>query len=180
MKEEERLDASDFLVAELAEKVECLEKVASATREETLYIQSQSMRNNLLFNNITEDTDERPDDTERKLRKFLVDKLQMAQQKVDDITFERVHRVGTRRQDTRARQIVAKFNEFKEREAIRKQGSRLRGTEYFINEQFPREIVDRRKKLIPRMMAARREGKRAWVSYDTLYIDGKQTKIDTV
>ena len=56
---------------------------------------------------------------------------------------------------------------------MRKQGKALQGTQFHVYEQFPKEVGDKRRKLVPHMQAARREGKRAWISYDTLYIDGK-------
>ena len=59
-----------------------------------LYMQSQSMRNNLIFNSISEDPHEKPDSTELKLRQFMVDKLKLAQDFVDSLRLERVHRIG--------------------------------------------------------------------------------------
>ena len=59
---------------------------------------------------------------------------------------------------------------------VRKQRQTLKGTRYFVNEQFPREVVERRRRLVPRMNAARQDGHKAWITYDTLYIDGKPVK----
>ena len=59
---------------------------------------------------------------------------------------------------------------------VRKQGKGLQGTNYSVFEQFPIEIVEKRKWLIPKMKEAKRKGHRAWVSYDTLHIDGKPVK----
>lgn len=47
----------------------------------------------------------------------------------------------------------------------------LKGTNFFISEQFPKEITERRKKLLPRLKRAKEENRDAWISYDTLYID---------
>ena len=62
---------------------------------------------------------------------------------------------------------------FKDREVVRQARSNLKGTGHFVYEQFPKEIGDRRKELLPKMRQAIRDGKRAWISYDTLYIDGR-------
>ena len=48
-----------------------------------LYLQSQSMRNNLIFSGIMEDGCENPEATEIKVRHFIVDKLKTAQNVVD-------------------------------------------------------------------------------------------------
>ena len=42
-----------------------------------------------------------------------------------------------------------------------------------MNEQFPREVADKRRRLVPKMKEARQQGKSAWLSYDTLYVDGR-------
>ena len=90
---------------------------------------------------------------------------------------ESVHRMGAIFQGS-SRKIVAKFNLFKEREMVRKQWKNLENTPYYVHEQFPREVVAKRRQLIPTMKEAKRNGKNAWISYDTLYIDGKAQKDD--
>ena len=115
---------------------------------------------------------EKSEDTEIILRQFLVEKMKIAQDLVNKISFERVHRMGYS-SNGRARSIVAKFTLYKEKELVRKQWKSLMGTQYFVNEQLPREVVNKRKALMPKMKAARDQGKTAWISYDTLYIDGK-------
>lgn len=51
-----------------------------AKMEDTLnYLQSQSMRNNLVFSNSEEGVNEKPEETERILRSFIVQKLKFAQ-----------------------------------------------------------------------------------------------------
>ena len=91
------------------------------------------------------------------------------------MAFDRVHRMGPR-SDGRCRKIVARFRDFKEREFVRKQWKSLEGTHFQVHEQFPPEIVEKRRKLIPKLKAARQQNKRAWISYDTLYVDGKPVR----
>ncbi|KAH3850486.1 hypothetical protein DPMN_092898, partial [Dreissena polymorpha] len=50
---------------------------------------------------------------------------------------------------------------------------RFERTNYQMHEQFPPEVLEKRRKLVPHMKDARKEGKRAWIAYDTLYVDGK-------
>jgi hypothetical protein len=52
----------------------------------------------------------------------------------------------------------------------------LKGKIYGISPELPKEIVDRRKKVIPRLIDAKKEGKSAYFSRaepDNLYIDDK-------
>lgn len=71
------------------------------------------------------------------------------------------------------RNIVAKVLQFKHREIVRRARTILKGTGFLINEQFPKEIADRHRQLLPKMRQATRDGKSAWISYDTLYIEGR-------
>lgn len=149
-------------------------------KDDLLYVQSQSMRNNLLFANIPESAHEKPDDCEKLVRQFMADKLQLAQDIVDSIGFERVHRTLDRNTAAhgKPRHIVAKFSSFKDRELVRRAKGKLKGTQFFIFEQFPKEVADRRRSLMPKLKQAIRDGNRAWLSYDTLYIDGRPVRDD--
>ena len=92
----------------------------AALKDELVYIQSKSMRNNLVFSGIKEEKNELSEQTERKLRDFLVDKLHMAHEAVKQLYFDRVHRFGSRSNTMIYRRIVAKFTFYKQREVVRK------------------------------------------------------------
>ena len=130
------------------------------------------MRSNLLFSNIEEVPAGENEDCEKTIREFLENKMKIARDIVTNIKFERVHRIGVNK-SRYPRNIVAKFNLFKERELVRKSGVALKGTRYYVNEQFPKEVIEKRKQLLPKMKEARKNGHNAWLAYDTLYIDGK-------
>ena len=117
---------------------------------------------------------------EVKFRDFLVQKLKIAKSIVDSIKLERIHRMGAPSADTnrRGRNIVVKFAFFSDRELVRRQKHLLRGSDYYLYEQFPPEIAARRRKLVSRLHDAIKANKKAWLVYDTLYIEGKPFKCD--
>ena len=172
---EEKVERCDFSLALANDKVLSLEKEKATLKENIVYLQSQSMRNNLTFSNIPEPQTESNEEVEERLRLFMVEKMNLAQDLVDGMVFERVHRMGQKKVGT-IRSIVAKFNRFKDKELVRKQWKSLEETPYYVSEQFPKEVVEKRKKLKPKLRDAKSEGKRAWIAYDTLYIDGKAIK----
>lgn len=174
---EERAESTDYNLGLFSSKVEQLESRSKQLADDLTYVQSQSMRNNLVFGNIEEARQGESEDTELVLRGFLVEKMKIASDLVAQLKFERVHRMGER-QRGRDRKIVAKFNLFKERELVRKSWKSLDNSKYFVHEQFPKEVIDKRRALIPKMKEARTKGQRAWLSYDTLYIDGKAQRDD--
>ncbi|XP_052225400.1 uncharacterized protein LOC127840939 [Dreissena polymorpha] len=143
-------------------------------------MQAQSMRNNLIFSGINESSSEKPDDTERLLCSFIVENLQIPQDDAKCINLERVHRIGVRQSGNQPpRPIVAKFSLFKDRESVRKSSWNLKGTNYYVSEQFPKDVADRRRSLMPAFRKARADGKKAWLSYDKLYIDGVPVRPDS-
>ncbi|XP_045214306.2 uncharacterized protein LOC123564644 [Mercenaria mercenaria] len=172
-------ESTDFNLGLVNDKVVTLEKERVAMRDDLAYLQSQSMSNNLIFGNIFEAPTETPAETEETLRGFMEAELNIAKELVEKIQFERVHRVGTKKSQTDRRNIVAKFSLFKEREMVRKQWKNLQGTNFYMHEQFPKEVNDKRRKLLPQLKEAKRAGKKAWLSFDTLYIDGKPMRPET-
>ncbi|KAH3689494.1 hypothetical protein DPMN_191818 [Dreissena polymorpha] len=60
----------------------------------------------------------------------------------------------------KVRNTVAKFTFFKDREMVRKRWKELDGTAYRVFEQFPPEVMSKRRQLVVKMKEAMRLGKR--------------------
>ena len=118
------------------------------------------------------------EDLDVKFRDFMVQKLKLARSLVDSMKIERIHRMGAPSTDThrRGRNIVIKFAFFTDRELVLRQKHQLKKSDYFLYEQFPPEIAARRRKLVPKLHEAIKANKKAWLVYDTLYIEGKPFK----
>ncbi|KAH3897116.1 hypothetical protein DPMN_021301 [Dreissena polymorpha] len=71
--------------------------------------------------------------------------------------FERVHRSPSHPVTGKVRSVVAKFAFFKDREVVRRQWPELKGTPYNVFEQFPPEIQEKRRRLVPKMKEAKRD-----------------------
>ncbi|XP_062577804.1 uncharacterized protein LOC134239653 [Saccostrea cucullata] len=131
-------------------------------------LKSRAMRDNLVFTGIPEYRDE---NCEEVLQYFLKTKLKI----YDEIPLERVHRLGKPDEyRTKPRNIVAKFSFYKDREFVRKRAPlRLKGSNIWVNEQFPPEVEEKRRKLYPVMRKAMKNNKRVKLVVDKLYIDGE-------
>ena len=90
------------------------------------------------------------------------------------VDFIRAHRFG--KMDKKTRPIVCRFKTFSDRETVRKQATNLKGTHYSINEQFPKEVNDRRKELWKYYKEAKEQERKACFRRDKLFIDGVQFK----
>lgn len=139
--------------------------IENELKSEISDLKCRSMRDNLMFYKLPEERDE---NCEEKIQQFIKEKL-----KIDDgepIRLHRAHRVG--QYDSRkCRPIVAKFVFYQDRERVRKSAKELRGTNFGISEQFPKQVMEARRQLIPIMKKAREEGKEAYLRIDKLYID---------
>ncbi|XP_062568339.1 uncharacterized protein LOC134230520 [Saccostrea cucullata] len=148
--------------------LQLINKENAEIRDSIVDLKTRSMRDNLMFSGIPE---QKGEDTEGVLQLFLRKKFKLDY----EISFERVHRLGKFTEfSDRPRNIVAKFTYFKDREYIRtKAPHRLHGCNIWVNEQFPAEIEERRKKLYPVMRQARLDKCKTKLVRDVLYINGK-------
>jgi hypothetical protein len=71
---------------------------------------------------------------------------------------------------------VVKFNYFRDREFIRQNARKLRGTRIGIAEQFPEEIEKIRQTLYPEMKKAKAAKQRVHMVQDKLFINGVELK----
>ena len=87
-----KLEAMEFTLGLTSDKLEHVQKERDSMKEDIIYMKSQGMRSNLIFSRIPEENDK----IGEIVRDFLVDKLKLSKEKVDEIKFERVHRMGNR------------------------------------------------------------------------------------
>ncbi len=129
------------------------------------YLEGQTRRNNLVLDGVTESPGETWTETEEKVQKILMEKLQL--QKVE---VERTHRAGKPSGGDRPRPIVIKLLRYKDREAILQRAKSLKGTNIYINEDFTDSVRRKRKDLMPEFRAARARGDIAYLRHDKLVV----------
>ena len=140
-------------------------------KKEMLYLDCYSRRENLNFFGLDEEENE---DTKGILETFMQNHLGITN--TENIEFQRIHRVGKTRQDGSSRPIIARFLRFQDRQRVIRAAYKLRNTGYKIMEDFPKEIIERRRPLVPIMKDAKANGKTAFFLKsmpDKLIIDGK-------
>ncbi|MES9880608.1 MAG: hypothetical protein ABW185_06975 [Sedimenticola sp.] len=140
-------------------------------------IEGQSRRNNLLFHGIKGDANESWDVSERKIRNFITEELQMPEGETFDL--ERAHRLrlpGNRNDGP----IITKFTKYKDRESVMNSARRkLDGrSQYRVAEDFTPRVRQARRALGEDMVRARNKGYRASIKFDKLIIDDKIYKYD--
>ena len=168
------LKKDKVLIAGLLEQAQKNEDMINELQTKNLYLEAYSRRENLKFMNIKEETtiDEK-EDTEEVLRSFLERDLGFADAR--NVEIQRVHRNG-KSKDGKPRPILARFLRFKDVQKIISLGHRLKDTDYQIFQDYPAEIINRRRSQMESFKAARKKGIPASFSSsqpDKLYIRGK-------
>ena len=135
-------------------------------KDKLIDLENRSRRNNLRFERIRDDENENWTQTELKLNNLLKNVLKLDSAK---ITVERAHRVGKFDRNSN-RCVVAKFLNWKDKEAITTAVRKFKPEGVFINDDYAEETVLKRKELIPLMKKARAEGKYAVINVDKLIV----------
>lgn len=144
-------------------------------KEQLLHMDSYSRRDNLLFSGIADNRDERDYMAKRKLLDIM--KNNMGLQDVDQFKIVRCHRLGPFRYG-RMRDIIIRFHYFGDRSLVWDSRAKLRGTNVYLKEDFPLEVLKRRASLWPVMKAAQRKNYNASLVEDKLMIDGRRYTVD--
>ena len=154
----------------LKSKNECLEKKMQELERKTDDLEGRSKRNNLIIHGLLRLENETGEDCEGALKDLITDKLEL----VDDVQFDRVHRLNARPNSP----VVARCTYFKDKVKILKAKRKLQGSDVFIGEDFSVRVRDIRRQLVPHLKKARSESKKATMVYDHLIIEGKRLTVD--
>ncbi|XP_070548974.1 uncharacterized protein [Ptychodera flava] len=127
----------DYLEEDIVRIERQLKQLNTAKAE----MEDQSKRNNVIFRGVKEVGVETWEETERKIKTLLSEKMKIE----ENIEFERVHRMKTGTNMNRP--IVAMCCSYKDKEKILSKGKELRGTDIFVDEHFSKETGFIRKKL---------------------------------
>ena len=121
------------------------EKDIEFLKEEVLQIQAGSMRDNLVYNNIEELAVETSEKTKDILINFMKKKLKIPDRLLQDITFDRVHRMGQKQH--RPRPIVTKFNPYRGKELVLQHTKNLdKAKRFIISDQLPNKFAAKKTK----------------------------------
>ena len=111
-------------------------------------LEARSRRNNLLFHGLVESPNE---NVYEKLGEFLWTEMGLD---IDDFYIERIHRLGSLRRaraisQTPRRPIIVAFGQYRNTNTILETAYMLRGSDFSVSRDLPKEILNARKNLMP-------------------------------
>lgn len=155
-------------------RIQELQSQLNQLKDEKIYMEVYQRRENLRFFGIQEVGAE--EETEEVLVNFL--RTELGLEDVHGLEFQRVHRIGKRDpSDGKPRQIIVRFLRYPDREKIMFNARKLKGKDFGISPDLPKETMERRKKKMKLFKKAKEDGKTAYFSReepDKLFIDGVQ------
>ena len=143
-------------------------------------LENQSRRDNLLFYGFKEERNEDETAIKRKLFNLLTTQMRLAPHVVENMKVVRCHRKGPYVQG-RDRPIIVKMHWFQDRKVIWESKSHLKGTEFYINEDFSDLTESRRRDLYPILKAARNNAKyrdNVSINVDRLILNGRTYTVE--
>ena len=139
-------DKLSHAVSEIA----VLKQENRSLKDKIINLESYSRRDNLLFYGIQESREEKNKDCAMK----LYDVLKSMKSEFSEIPIIKCHRKGKYVRG-QVRPIIAKFFT-QDRDAIWSEKVQLKGTSYFVGEDFPYEVEQNRRLLLPVFLHARK------------------------
>ena len=160
--------------------------------DKVLKLECRSMRENLIFSGLEESQEEDEDTLRSTLTSLIENKLNV--EDASDIDILECHRLPKPRyfkgtDNSRPRNVVAKFANkhhvyriLKHASRILKHASNLKGEDppIFINQQYPSEIANRRRTLLPVYRMAKAHKMKAFLNQDKLTIRGSIYTVDNI
>jgi hypothetical protein len=132
-------------------EVKQIRRELDVVKESNLRLDVYTRRDNLLFYNVPENNSV---DVENVVRAVLRDKLEIE----GNIELEYTFRLGKQRANTdKPRPIMVRFVRYRERMIVLKNAKKLAGTGQAIAPDYPKEMQDRRARIVPIMHQMRRQ-----------------------
>ena len=143
--------------------------------EKNISLELYSRRENLIFEGIQRLDHE---DCLTKVKHVMLNNLKLQQNFVSSLQIESCHPLPL--SYSKQSRIIVRFVSHQDRQKVFSARFKLVGSGIFINEDFPTEILSRRKALYPIMKKAKSLGKKATLTKDQLLIDSVRYTVDTL
>ncbi|XP_075534678.1 uncharacterized protein LOC142569037 [Dermacentor variabilis] len=129
-------------------------------------LENRSRRNNIILHGLGEHNAENTDMLLSNVHQFFTEKLQ-----IECPPIERCHRIGTKREG-RSRPVILRVLDFRNKVEIMKIVSKLKGTKFYITEDYSANVRTIHKKLWAATSSFRDHGSVVRLRYDRVFING--------
>ena len=177
----ERLEKLENKITDFESEMQALHRDNKSLQQRIIDIDGQSRRSNLILDGIPEASPAEKETFNDCIKKVQDVFTKMGVSEPQQIRFERCHHLGPAQRPTppgatppKPRPIIFKFHYFGDRQRVWSAKKELKETDFFIREDFPKEVVERRRQLLPIQKAAVSQGHESYLIVDKLHIKYSQ------
>ena len=172
--------------AKLETEIDALKVRFLEEQEKVIALENYSRRENLLFMNVPEQTEQEGENCANNIFDIIKNELNID---VENLKFHAIHRVGKRRSSDETskaypRPIIARFLCREDRDMVLKGKARVRNSSQFenvyITQDYAKAIQMERKVLIKAMFLARKKGMKAKVVDRNLVVNNNVYNVDNI
>lgn len=156
-------------------KLENIEKENKLLRQQIQQMNDYSRRENLILEGLEDDCNETHETLQKKLHTFIKDKLAVVD--ASNIQIDKFHRLG-KSDPERCRAVIMRFKSTGDRMNIWNKRKNLKGSKYYLKEDFSPATKEARHKLNPYLRAARAAGRRATLVGEKLLVNGARYTVE--
>uniref|UniRef100_A0A8D9AH65 Endonuclease-reverse transcriptase n=1 Tax=Cacopsylla melanoneura TaxID=428564 RepID=A0A8D9AH65_9HEMI len=165
-----KIDTMEKKLDPLMERMDIVEKkMETYTKQMDTYYEKEKRKRNVIIFGIEQEQGENYATLEEKLRNMIREKMDIT---ILSTEVDSVKRFG--RAQNNQRPIIMALTTWKRKMELISNGRKLKGTGISIREDFPQEVQRIRKSLYEEMMEHRRNGRKAYIRYDKLIIEGNE------
>ena len=172
--------------AKLETEIDALKVRFLEEQEKVIALENYSRRENLLFMNVPEQTEQEGENCANNIFDIIKNELNID---VENLKFHAIHRVGKRRSSDETskaypRPIIARFLYREDRDMVLKAKGRLRNSSQYenmyITQEYVKAIQMERNVLIKAMFLARKKGMNARVVDRNLVVNNNVCNVDNI
>lgn len=163
-----KFEAHQKDIDSLKEKVGGLQKIEQERTEMDLQKEVKDRRHNVILNNIEE-----KDESQTALMEKIVNLMNDAVNGIQTSDIDYLYRIGKKKVDGSSRPIVVRFVCLHKKESIMKKWNFFTSKGFQIYEDFPIEIRERRKEILPVIKQLKSKGFKASAKVDKLLVNGE-------
>lgn len=156
------MEALDDKLKIITEENNNLKTRVSNLEQKVSFLEKEKRKNNLVLFGIEE-----KGKTELELVDFVKEILQDSGTHIDSQEISEIHRIGTNYEKNRPL-IISLTTSWKKHLILK--NKRNLPTNVFVNEDYPKEVLEIRKQLKPELEAERKKGNIAFIKYDKLIV----------
>lgn len=149
---------------EIENKYEILQNTTEEQEKRIDYIEKHIRRKNIILYGL-EEKENQYEEFEKEVLQFINDKMSVNCMPTEVDSLRRLGKKGTG-----TRPILLTLTTFNKKIKIMKNRKNLKGTSYYIKDDYPRKILEQRKKLNLEVEKLREQGKNAIIKYNKIVL----------